>query len=166
MANITPAKLTYKDADGDVGTVPALTNADVTLLNNALQDIEDLKLAYSPGFVKRDFSNVTQDGKATAASWNAPDYDRAITIANYSSFTPDFDGFIEVSVGADAGQNVYVARGNAATSDATKYILQYASNNANFAIALQAVVKKGVAYYLSAGVTSLNKAVLCPFVGE
>lgn len=45
MATILPANFAFKDADGDVGTVKSLTNADITLLNTALQDIEDLKLA-------------------------------------------------------------------------------------------------------------------------
>lgn len=44
MATILPANFAFKDADGDVGTVKSLTNADITLLNTALQDIEDLKL--------------------------------------------------------------------------------------------------------------------------
>ena len=44
MATILPANFTFKDADGDLGTVKSLTAADITLLNTALQDIEDLKL--------------------------------------------------------------------------------------------------------------------------
>ena len=44
MTTINPANFAFKDADGDVGTVKSLTNADITLLNTALQDIEDLKL--------------------------------------------------------------------------------------------------------------------------
>lgn len=44
MATILPANFAFKDADGDVGTVKSLTTADITLLNTALQDIEDLKL--------------------------------------------------------------------------------------------------------------------------
>lgn len=45
MATILPANFAFKDADGDVGTVKSLTAADITLLNTALQDIEDLKLS-------------------------------------------------------------------------------------------------------------------------
>ena len=44
MTTITPANFAFKDADGDLGTVKSLTAADITLINNALQDIEDLKL--------------------------------------------------------------------------------------------------------------------------
>lgn len=45
MATILPANFAFKDADGDIGTVKSLTTADITLLNNALQDIENLKLS-------------------------------------------------------------------------------------------------------------------------
>ena len=45
MTTITPANFSFKDADGDLGQVKSLTVADITLINNALQDIEDLKLA-------------------------------------------------------------------------------------------------------------------------
>lgn len=44
MTTINPANFAFKDADGDLGTVKSLTAADITLINNALQDIEDLKL--------------------------------------------------------------------------------------------------------------------------
>lgn len=98
MATITPANLSYKDKDGDLGEVKSLTDTDVTLLNNALQDIEDLKLAYMPGYVKRDFSNVTQDGKDAAIGWDRPDFSSGIylplnghTLINY---TCPSDGFI------------------------------------------------------------------------
>ena len=43
MTTINPANFAFKDADGDLGTVKSLTAADITLINNALQDIEDLK---------------------------------------------------------------------------------------------------------------------------
>lgn len=79
MATITPANLAYKDKDGDLGEVKSLTDTDVTLLNTALQDIEDLKLAYMPGYVKRDFSNVTQDGKNASVSWVMPNYNAGIS---------------------------------------------------------------------------------------
>ena len=45
MATILHANFAFKDADGDIGTVKSLTTADITLLNNALQDIENLKLS-------------------------------------------------------------------------------------------------------------------------
>ena len=45
MTTITPANFAFKDADGDLGTVNSLTAADITLINNALQDIENLKLS-------------------------------------------------------------------------------------------------------------------------
>jgi len=44
MTTINPANFAFKDADGDLGTVKSLTASDITLINNALQDIEDLKL--------------------------------------------------------------------------------------------------------------------------
>ena len=44
MTTINPANFAFKDADGDLGTVKSLTAADITLINNALQDIENLKL--------------------------------------------------------------------------------------------------------------------------
>lgn len=103
MATITPANLAYKDKDGDLGEVKSLTDTDVTLLNNALQDIEDLKLAYMPGYVKRDFSNVTQDGKNAAVGWLEPDYSRAIDITSSvtttnTSITIDNDSIIRVQM--------------------------------------------------------------------
>lgn len=44
MANIAPANLAYVNANGDKGDVQVLSDADITLLNEGLQDIEDLKL--------------------------------------------------------------------------------------------------------------------------
>ena len=44
MTTINPANFAFKDADGDLGTVKSLTAADITFINNALQDIENLKL--------------------------------------------------------------------------------------------------------------------------
>lgn len=45
MANIAPANFAYVNANGDKGDVQVLSDADITLLNEGLQDIEDLKLA-------------------------------------------------------------------------------------------------------------------------
>lgn len=45
MTTITSANFTFKDADGDLGTVKTLTDVDIVLLNNVLQDVEDLKFA-------------------------------------------------------------------------------------------------------------------------
>ena len=45
MANIAPANFAYVNANGDKGDVQVLSDADSTLLNEGLQDIEDLKLA-------------------------------------------------------------------------------------------------------------------------
>lgn len=45
MANIAPANFAYVNANGDKGDVQVLSDADITLLNKGLQDIEDLKLA-------------------------------------------------------------------------------------------------------------------------
>lgn len=45
MANIAPANFVYVNANGDKGDVQVLSDADITLLNEGLQDIEDLKLA-------------------------------------------------------------------------------------------------------------------------
>lgn len=45
MTTINPANFAFKDADSDVGIVKSLTAADITLIDNALQDIEDLKLS-------------------------------------------------------------------------------------------------------------------------
>lgn len=45
MANIAPANFAYVNANGDKGDVQVLSAADITLLNEGLQDIEDLKLA-------------------------------------------------------------------------------------------------------------------------
>lgn len=45
MTTITPANFSFKDDGGDLGQVKSLTTTDITLLNTALQDIEDLKLA-------------------------------------------------------------------------------------------------------------------------
>ena len=45
MATITPANISVKDSNNDLGHVLSLTDADITLLNDALQAIEDLKLA-------------------------------------------------------------------------------------------------------------------------
>jgi len=103
MATITPANLAYKDKDGDLGEVKSLTDTDVTLLNNALQDIEDLKLAYMPGYVKRDFSNVTQDGKDASISWVMPDYSAGVDITSqisttYSSVNIPSDGLLVMIV--------------------------------------------------------------------
>lgn len=109
MATITPANLAYKDKDGDLGEVKSLTDTDVTLLNNALQDIEDLKLAYSPGFVKRDFSNVTQDGKDAAIGWGMPDYSAGISVnssALLSGFTAPSDGILLLSLHCDGAYEI------------------------------------------------------------
>lgn len=106
MATITPANLAYKDKDGDLGEVKSLTDTDVTLLNNALQDIEDLKLAYMPGYVKRDFSNVTQDGKDAAIGWGMPDYSAGIIIQQ--PYTAPSDGVVSVATWTGTGgQNNY-----------------------------------------------------------
>ena len=45
MANIAPANFAYVNANGDKGDVQVLSDADITLINEGLQDIEDLKLA-------------------------------------------------------------------------------------------------------------------------
>jgi len=45
MTTIVPANFSFKDADGDLGQVKSLSNNDITLLNGALQDVEDLKLS-------------------------------------------------------------------------------------------------------------------------
>ena len=45
MTTINPANFAFKDADSNLGTVNSLTAADITLINNALQDIENLKLS-------------------------------------------------------------------------------------------------------------------------
>lgn len=45
MTTITPANFSFKDDGGDLGQVKSLTTTDITRLNTALQDIEDLKLA-------------------------------------------------------------------------------------------------------------------------
>jgi len=45
MATITPANISVKDPNNNLGHVLSLTDADITLLNDALQAIEDLKLA-------------------------------------------------------------------------------------------------------------------------
>lgn len=45
MANIAPANFAYVNTNGDKGDVQVLSDADITLLNKGLQDIEDLKLA-------------------------------------------------------------------------------------------------------------------------
>lgn len=45
MTTITPANFSFKDDDGNLGHVKSLSTTDITLLNTALQDIEDLKLA-------------------------------------------------------------------------------------------------------------------------
>lgn len=45
MANIAPANFSYVNANGDKGDVQVLSDADITLLNTGLQDIEDLKLS-------------------------------------------------------------------------------------------------------------------------
>lgn len=107
MATITPANLSYKDKDGDLGEVKSLTDTDVTLLNNALQDIEDLKLAYSPGFAKRDFSNITQAGKNAAVGWGMPDYTAGISIAMSTTYVATVDSFVvarasNTSMGSDS----------------------------------------------------------------
>lgn len=117
MATITPANLSYKDKDGDLGEVKSLTDTDVTLLNNALQDIEDLKLAYSPGFVKRDFSNVTQDGKNTAVGWGMPDWDNVISLVWGTQYTADFDCIVYVNPSA---QNSAFLTINGTTFDINK----------------------------------------------
>lgn len=45
MANIIPANFAFKDPSGDLARILTLSDADITLLNAALQDIEDLKLS-------------------------------------------------------------------------------------------------------------------------
>lgn len=112
MATITPANLAYKDKDGNLGEVKSLTDTDVTLLNNALQDIEDLKLAYMPGYVKRDFSNVTQDGKDAAIEWGQPDYTSAIaitlTIGTAVNYIAPDDGFIVYTLTAGSTAEAFI----------------------------------------------------------
>lgn len=101
MATITPANLAYKDKDGDLGEVKSLTDTDVTLLNTALQDIEDLKLAYSPGFAKRDFSNVTaptQAFKDMSVGWGAVDTSAPVSIS--SGYITPSDGYVVTNVSA------------------------------------------------------------------
>ena len=43
MSTIIPANLHYKDKDGNDGDVRVLTEADVTLLQNCLDDVAQLK---------------------------------------------------------------------------------------------------------------------------
>lgn len=66
MANIAPANFAYVNANGDKGDVQVLSDADITLLNEGLQDIEDLKLAIQKplpaGTIIPFAGNVVPDG--------------------------------------------------------------------------------------------------------
>ena len=152
MATITPANLSYKDKDGDLGEVKSLTDTDVTLLNNALQDIEDLKLAYSPGFVKRDFSNVTQDGKDASISWDRPDYLSGVaitlTLNTDVSYTVPKNGFIAYTLSTTGSDYPTYLKVNGTS---VIYSISFSTSGSPQSVAGMILVKKGDILTIRAG---------------
>lgn len=112
----------------------------------------------------KDFSNVTapvQAFKSMATSWNVPDYDRAISITPNATFTPDFDGFVEVVFNYATSGGCRISFGS---SDNPQNLLVGMASGSNGSGAYQAVIKKGQTYYLlNTGTTYISR--IMPFVG-
>ena len=116
----------------------------------------------------KDLSNVTapvQAFKTMATGWGVPDYSREIAITNYSAFTPDADGVIEVQVTQATSQNGWIKLGDTSTYDASKNLWQTSSNTAAIACAGQIIVSKNQTYYINLAVSAIGRLVFVPFVG-
>ena len=109
MANIAPANFAYVNANGDKGDVQVLSDADITLLNKGLQDIEDLKLAIQKPLLSDGAAahNCFYRGKDLTAAFDSGEFSAHVADG---SFTDIFPGdFITKNVAVAATANAAAA---------------------------------------------------------
>ena len=90
MANIAPANFAYVNANGDKGDVQVLSDADITLLNKGLQDIEDLKLAIQKPLLSDGAAphNCFYRGKDLTAAFDSGEFSAHVADGSFTDIFP------------------------------------------------------------------------------
>lgn len=90
MANIAPANFAYVNANGDKGDVQVLSDADITLLNKGLQDIEDLKLAIRKPLLSDGAAahNCFYRGKDLTAAFDSGEFSAHVADGSFTDIFP------------------------------------------------------------------------------